>query len=81
MDEYKLSLCTEPVTNVIIAFNGPVIGAGPERYSIGVEIAKANFRGVAATDVNGKAAYTINLQALDPGPVGFVINTEASGYK
>jgi hypothetical protein len=82
MDEYKLSLCTEPVTDVTVSFNGPLIGAGPERYAIGAKIAKANFRGVAATDVNGKAAYSINLQALDPGPEGFVINTEASGtYK
>ena len=81
MDEYDLSICTEPVTNAVIAFNGPVIGAGPDRYSIGVELAKANFRGAAATDVNGKAAYSISLQALDPGPKGFVTNTESTNYK
>jgi len=84
--EYTLHLTNENCTNLVIGVRGPVIGAGPATYELGVEIPKFNFRTAAPTDNEGNAAYGVAVEVLvqsvpDDLPKAYVINEIASDFK
>ncbi len=84
--EYTLHLTNENCTNLVIGVRGPVIGAGPATYELGVEIPKINFRTAAATDNEGNAAYGVAVEVLVQDvpadlPKAYVINEVASDFR
>jgi hypothetical protein len=84
--EYTLHLTNERCTNLIIAVLGPVIGAGPQTYAIGVGVPKFRFVTVGPTDNNGNAAYSsgvgIEVDSTPADlPFGFVVNETVSNFK
>lgn len=84
--EYTLHLTNENCTNLVIGVRGPVIGAGPATYELGVEIPKFNFRTAAPTDNEGNAAYGVAVEVLVQSvpadlPKAYVINEIASDFR
>jgi hypothetical protein len=84
-NEYELHLANSNVTSVVIAIRGALISTGVW-YECGVEIPKANFRAIAPSENQGKAAYQLQIQPLyDSGASyiarGYVTNTVAANFK
>ena len=84
--EYNFHLTNEQCTNLQVAVVGPVIGAGPATYALGVIVPKFYFRTATATDNEGNAAYSVGVQIVvqsTPADLasGFVINEVASNFK
>jgi hypothetical protein len=84
--EYNFHLENENCTNLQIAIKGPVIGAGPQTYELGVVVPKFNFRNVTPTDDEGNAAYNVGIEVLIPSvttdlPYAYVTNAVATNFK
>jgi hypothetical protein len=84
--EYDLVLENEQCTNLVIAVNGPVIGAGPQENQIGIQVPKFYFRTAAPTDNEGNAAYGVAIEAVVQStpadlPRAFVINSTTTDFR
>jgi len=74
--EYPQYVANEVITDVDVAIQGAVIGAGPSRYQLGIHLEKAVFSAVRAIDSEGDVAYTATiLPFFDP-----VTSAAAQGY-
>ena len=84
--EYGQYIKNDIITDVDVAVQGIVIGAGPARYTLGIHVEKAVFSAVRATDSEGDVAYSANIKPLydsvtTTAAEGYVINATATNFK
>jgi len=84
--EYAQYLKNDIITDVEVAVQGAVIGAGPARFTIGIRFEKAVFELVDAIDSEGDMAYTASILPLYDSTTttaaeGYVINDTATDFE